>query len=452
MRDIAFSLVFLAFWLQCFARPYLGPLLWAWVSMMYPHRLAFGFAHNLPVAFIAGLTTLGMFAVSREKQPFPRNAPAILMVLFFIWCCVTSLASINDPTMVYGVWLKVAKIQLMLFVTMMMLSGRQQITWLVWIIALSLGFYGFKGGLYTLKSAGLGQVLGPPGSFIEPNNEIGLALVMVVPLLYFLYGISTKRWVRLGLLAVAILTLVAILGTYSRAAFLAVAVMVFFLAMKSNHKAFTIVVMVAGLAGTITFLPDRWTERMHSISTYQDDSAQTRLQVWAICAKVAADHPITGGGYRITENPKIWEQYAKGDWKIAFVPHSIYFQALAEHGYVGLILFLGIGLSTLRLASKVAREAREGPDADWVPLLMGMIQASIIGYSVAGAFSALVNYDLPYYLAAIVAMVARDMASRRPALAAPTATFPSPAAHGRLGGEVAYPPAPGRVSRGCRTS
>jgi putative inorganic carbon (HCO3(-)) transporter len=413
MRDIAFSLVFFAFWIPCFARPWLGPLLWAWVSMMYPHRLTFGFAHNMPVAFIAGATTLLVFLFAKAKYEFPRNAPAILMVAFFAWNCVTSLASFNDPDMVFGLWLKVAKIQVMLFVTMMLLSGRQHIVWLVWVIALSVGFYGFKGGIYTLVKGGDGQVIGPPGSFIEPNNELGVALVMVVPLLYFLFSTAGNRWVRLGLLAAALLTMVAILGTYSRAAFLAVAIMVFFMAMKSNRRILTVGVMVGVLVGMASFLPDKWSDRMQSISTYQDNSSQTRLDAWRMIWSLALDHPITGGGYRVTENEKTWERYAVTEYKRALAPHSNYFQVLAEHGFVGLFLYLSIGFATWRLASRTARQARDGPDADWVPLLMGMIQVSLVGYAVAGAFNALANYDLPYYLAAIVAMVARDLKVRR---------------------------------------
>lgn len=435
MRDIAVSLAFVAFWLPCFVRPYLGPLLWAWVSMMYPHRLAFGFAHNLPLAYIAGVTTLLIFVFTKEKYRFPRNAPAILMVVFFAWACVTSLVSINDPGMVYGLWLKVAKIQIMLFVTMMLLSGRQHIVWLVWVIALSVGFYGFKGGIFTLVKGGSGSVLGPPGSFIEPNNELGVALVMVLPLLYFLYGISKQWWLRWGLLATALLTFVSILGTYSRAAFLAAAIQIFFLAMKSNRKAFIATIMVAALVGGAAFLPERWAERMQSISTHQDESAQSRFHIWQMITRLAADHPIAGGGYRITENPKTWEQYATGDWKIAYAPHSIYFQALAEHGYVGLFLFLAIGIATWLLASRLSRQARDGPDADWIPSLMGMIQVSLIGFGVAGAFNALANYDLPYYLAAIVAMVARDQKERQAAAAGAASWRPqgfpatSPEAH-----------------------
>jgi len=409
MRDIAFSLVFLACWIPCFVRPWLGPLLWAWVSMMYPHRLAFGFAHNLPVAFIAGVTTLLVFAFVKVKYQFPRNAPAILMVVFFGWACITSLASFNDPDVVFDLWLKVAKIQIILFVTMMLLSGRQHIVWLVAVIALSVGFYGFKGGIFTLATAGRGDVMGPPGSFIEPNNELGVALVMVLPLLYFLFSSARNRWVRLGLLAVTLLTLVAILGTYSRAAVLAAVIMAFFLGMKSNRKILTLAVAAAVLAGMATVLPERWSERMQSISTYQDHSSQSRLDTWRMIWNLALENPLTGGGYRVTENAATWEKYAVAEYSRALAPHSIYFQVLAEHGFVGLFLFLSIGIATWRLASKVSRQARDGPDADWAPLLMGMIQASLIGYAVSGAFNALANYDLPYYLAAIVAMAARDL-------------------------------------------
>lgn len=413
MRDIAFSLVFLGCWLPCFVRPYLGPLLWAWVSMMYPHRLTFGFAHNLPVAFVAGLTTLLVFAFAKEKYKFPRNAVAILMVAFFGWDCITSLASFNDPDIVFDLWIKVAKIQIMLFVTMMLLSGRQHIVWLVAVIALSVGFYGFKGGIFTLVTSGRGNVMGPPGSFIEPNNELGVGLVMVLPLLYFLYVTARKRWIRLGLLAVVLLNLAGILGTYSRAAVLAVAIMAFFLGMKSNRKILTLAVAAAALAGMVTFLPERWTERMQSISTYQDHSSQSRLDTWRMIWNLALDNPLTGGGYRVTENVATWERYAVTGYTRALAPHSIYFQVLAEHGFVGLFLFLAIGVATWRLASKVSRRARDGPEADWAPLLMGMIQASLVGYAVSGAFNALANYDLPYYLAAIVAMAGRDLLSSR---------------------------------------
>ena len=64
-----------------------------------------------------------------------------------------------------------------------------------------------------------------------------------------------------------------------------------------------------------------------------------------------------------------------------------------------------------------------GPDADWVPLLMRMIQVSVVGFAIGGAFLGLLHYDFPWYLVALVVMVGATVeenlrsASRLPARA-----------------------------------
>ena len=68
----------------------------------------------------------------------------------------------------------------------MLINSPYRLKALVWVIALSLGFYGVKGGIFTATTGGGYQVRGPEGSFISGNNEIGLALAMTAPLLYFL--------------------------------------------------------------------------------------------------------------------------------------------------------------------------------------------------------------------------------------------------------------------------
>ena len=63
------------------------------------------------------------------------------------------------------------------------MHDRNKIDSLIWVIAISIGFYGFKGGIFTLTSGGDNHVLGPEGSFIFGNTEIGLALIMALPLI-----------------------------------------------------------------------------------------------------------------------------------------------------------------------------------------------------------------------------------------------------------------------------
>jgi O-antigen ligase len=89
----------------------------------------------------------------------------------------------------------------------------------------------------------------------------------------------------------------------------------------------------------------------------------------------------------------------------AWVAHSIYFQALGEHGFPGLFLFLALGLWIWWVAAGVARKAAQRPDlATWMPLLMRMCQTSLVGFAVGGAFLSLMNLDVPYYLLVIVSL------------------------------------------------
>lgn len=54
-----------------------------------------------------------------------------------------------------------------------------------------------------------------------------------------------------------------------------------------------------------------------------------------------------------------------------------------------------------------------GPEQDWVPTLMRMIQVSLIGFATGGAFLGLLHYDFPYYLAGVVVMVGATVEENR---------------------------------------
>ena len=67
------------------------------------------------------------------------------------------------PELAWPHLIKVAKIQLMIFVTMMLMQSKERINQLVWVMALSLGFYGVKGGIFTITNGGAFHVRGPAG-------------------------------------------------------------------------------------------------------------------------------------------------------------------------------------------------------------------------------------------------------------------------------------------------
>jgi probable O-glycosylation ligase (exosortase A-associated) len=116
---------------------------------------------------------------------------------------------------------------------------------------------------------------------------------------------------------------------------------------------------------------------------------------------LAKDRPLVGGGFAITDS-QTFQRYAPNPTAI-HAAHSIYFQALGEHGFVGLGLYLLFGFLTWRTGTSIIRSAAGREEYKWASDLAKMIQVSLMGFAVGGAFLSLLYFDVPYYL--MVAMV-----------------------------------------------
>jgi probable O-glycosylation ligase (exosortase A-associated) len=200
---------------------------------------------------------------------------------------VTVVTSYNALPTLPGNSRQGRKIFLMIFVAVLVINTRERLMALVWVIALSIGFYGVKGGIFTLMTGGAYHVQGPERSFIAGNNEIGLALCMTVPLLYYLSQMAEKIWVRNGLLGAAILSVLAALGTQSRGALLGLSVMGIFIWLKSRRKFQVAILSVRGARSVPgASVP---VDRMSSIQNYEEDAS-------------AVGH-LRRGGWRSTSRP-----------------------------------------------------------------------------------------------------------------------------------------------------
>lgn len=409
-------------------RPWIGIMTWTWISIMNPHKLTFGFLRDFPVAaIIAGVTILGL-AMTPERRMPPLTAVTGTLLLFILWMCITSLFAVH-PEAIGTMFSKVMKIQFMIFVTLALLYRPEHIKLFVWVIVLSLGFFGMKGGVYTLLNGGTGKVFGPDGGFMEGNNELALGLTMCIPLMYYVRSISNQQWIRHGLVAMMLLSALSILGSQSRGAFLAIAAMAIYLWRHSANKVLSGTVLAVVAAALLAFMPVAWDQRMHSITNYErDTSAMGRINAWTMAYNLAKDR-FPGGGFEVT-TPDLFARYAPEPRNVR-AAHSIYFQVLGEHGFVGLTLFLLLWFATWRTARWVYRSARKIPEMEWASSLAAMVQVSLVGYFVGGAFLSLAYFDLPYDLLAIAVMLRMIVEARLKAATAPAqastlqATLPS---------------------------
>jgi probable O-glycosylation ligase (exosortase A-associated) len=310
----------------------------------------------------------------------------------------TCFALVQAPAWVQ--WDKVWRVMLMTYVTMMLITDKHRVKMLMFVIALSLGFYGFKGGVFVLTGGSAHQVLGPPKTFIGERNSIGLALIMTVPLLYFMKLQMTRWYARYALLGGIALTLIAIVGTHSRGALVGLAAMMLFFLLKSRKKFSAILAMIPLVFVMYTVMPEKWFDRMHTIETWQEDgSASERVRAWGNAIDLANERFI-GGGMRALV-------YWGGRDS-----HSIYFGMLGEHGWLGLGLFLLLLFFTWRSGSWIISQTRHRGELFWARDLASMVQVSLVGYMAAGAFLGLQYFDLFYQLVAII-VVTRVMLAKR---------------------------------------
>jgi probable O-glycosylation ligase (exosortase A-associated) len=400
MRDLALSAVIVPWILLTFKRPWMGVLLLAWLGYMNPHRLAYGFAREAPWFAIAACVTLFAIFISSESKWIPWTREALLLFVFVLWTNVTVQFALS-PNTAWREWDRFMKIQLIMFTNLMVMKNRTRLDALVWTIVLSFGFYGVKGGLWAIMTGGVHRVQGPEASFIEDNNHLAVALNMTIPLMRYLQLNASSKYIRLGLGGAMALTMMAVVCSYSRAGFLALGVVVLLLWLKSRKKVLLGIVLASCLAAILTFMPQQWLDRMHTINEYQEDgSAQGRLNAWQFAMNLANDHPIVGGGFR-TFTTDLFRQYAPNpdDHHEA---HSIYFEILAEQGYPGLLMFLLLGFVAWRSAAVMRRQVRGDPKLQWAGDLMSMVQVSIAAYACGGAFVSLAYFDYPYHLIVLV--------------------------------------------------
>ena len=423
MRDLIVTALFVVGAVAALRRPYYGALLWVWIGLMNPHRLGWGFAYDLPFA-MASVVIIGIAMIlSARAVRWQTASPVVVLILMILWMGLTSVTAIlSDPS--WSKYVDVLKVLGMALVVGALVANREQIIGLVWVVVGSIAFFGVKGGVFTLLTGGAFRVWGPPSSQVEGNNELALALIISIPFVYFLSKHASvarefvlvrwvsEKWLRRGLMVSIVLCAVAAIGSHSRGALLAIVAMSVMMWWRSRAKVSMGVLLLVLTPAILMLMPAEWFTRMETIETFnQDLSALGRINAWHMAINIANDR-VFGAGF-VTASPIVFNAYAPNpDWVL--VAHSIYFQVLGDHGYIGLGLYLLFWILTYRVAGRLAAMTDRGPAFAWLAELGSMAKVSMVGFAVGGAFLSLAYWDMPYYI--MVILVASERYAKQQAL------------------------------------
>ncbi len=403
MRSLLFVLEMLCLLPIAMARPFVGVLLWDWIAFMNPHKVVWGFGVDWPWAWACFVVTIVGWAFSREPKRIAVNPTTVLMGLFILGITMNMPFAISPWPAEYEGWLVVLKMFVFFIITARLLTDKRRIDALIWIIAISMGFWILDQGGASVVTLGGHHVVGPPDSMITDNNAFAAAMLVVLPLLNYLRLQARQKIVRSGMLLVMGLTLLAVLASYSRGAFLGILAVTLVLWSRSRSKIAGFVVLGAALVAAILFMPASWVARMHTIDHYHaDGSAESRLYIWNVGWHLALHHPLTGAGFHATLFPQVVATVVPGGRIMAI--HSIWFQVLGQQGFPIFFIWLGITLVGWFNARRIVRLTRGRQDLAWAGDLARMVQVSIVAYAVTGTFLPIAYWAI--YFTVLVALAA----------------------------------------------
>ncbi|CAM4050263.1 putative O-glycosylation ligase, exosortase A system-associated [Roseateles saccharophilus] len=408
MRDIALLVIVGWCFLQAFRHPWIGILGWTWFSIMNPHQLTWTLRTMPFAAVIGGATLIGLF-VTKDRRDYSLNRENITLMIFMLWICITlPFSMLFDES--FELWKRVMKIDLMILVAMVLLHSKRHMMLLAWVLVISIGFFGVKGGAFTILTGGSYRVWGPENTYIEGNNEVALAIVIVIPLMRFLQMQMQAKWAKTTMTVCMVLMAMAALGSHSRGALLAIAAMALVLWWRGKNKFVGAVTIVVVGVALLSLMPAEWWDRMNTIKSYQqDESALGRINAWGMAWNLAKAN-FFGGGFMVWTGV-IFAIYGP-DPNDVHAAHSIYFMVLGEQGFVGLFIFLTLFTMVWFTAGSIRVKARGKPETQWLSDLGGMLQVSLAGYAVGGAFLSLSYWDLPYNLL-VLAVIGRRWLERK---------------------------------------
>lgn len=404
--------------IPAFKKPFIAVSLWLWTAMFFPGGWVYGAAQSIRYNLIFSILTIGGIFIVKNRPKAEVNALTILITLFLIWTTLTYLAGIGNPEVAGDHWMRFVKVVALYYCASAILIKKNHIDFFIWCIVLSVAFYATVEGLKLIASGGAHHINGIDGHILGDRNDLALAINMSIPLVVYLRGQNQSKIIKGGLLGIAILMVLCVLGTYSRGGLLGLLVLGGVYFKETNNKLISLLVLVIVIYIGSNLMPEEWFNRMDTIQNAdQDASFMGRVVAWKISTLIALDYPIMGGGIKALEYYPVWMSYAvQLNDKLTFVAtpppdmqsvhaaHSMYFQVLGDQGFVGLFLFLLINWVAYR---KLVKCIRKFEIRSSYYILAKMLKLSIIMYIVVGIALSKAYFDLIYAVYALIRALER---------------------------------------------
>ena len=373
-----------AFFAAGIRRPFLFVLAYAYIDILAPQKVSWGFLQSIPISLIAFIGAVTAWAVADDKTGMRLSPRQLLLLLLLIYCGLTT-RSADFPEEALDKWSWVWKALVFALFLPLTVRTRLRIEALALTMVLSLACIVIGGGIKTIASGGGGygtlRLLVNDNTGIYEGSTLSMVAVATIPLIVWLARFGTifrpGKLVTLFALALGFACCLIPIGTQTRTGLICLVILIA-LSLRSVKRPLLYIGVIAGLASVaVPFLPQSYLDRMNTIENHKSDqSASTRMAVWMWTIDFAKTHPFGGGFDAFRQNRVSYDTVKAenaGDNNTAIETqrieekarayHSGYFEMLGEQGYPGLAMWLLLHISGIVQLELIQRRLRRMTDA-----------------------------------------------------------------------------------------
>ncbi|WP_019028742.1 putative O-glycosylation ligase, exosortase A system-associated [Colwellia piezophila] len=410
MTDLIILFTLLVFIIVGFAKPQIAIMGYLWIDLVTPQKIAYGFMAGKPLSMVMAIVCILSFIIHLKKLNSIENKKVIVLLFTFaIWITLTTSFSLF-PEQAWAKWDWAFKTIVIMALIPFTIKNNKDLEALIWVFLLSVAFYTISAGAKTaLGGGGYGARLisGGDNNGLSESSTLALVAVVCLPLLVHFFNNTlllrrTKSY-QVFIFALICTAIFTVIGSYARTGLIGLALFGYFMFIKSKHKFGGLMLLLIGAGIVFTFAPEAWFNRMGTIeNSSADSSALGRIVVWKWTVEFASSHIFGGGFNAYLANLGLLDLFHDNQ-NISFAAkakafHSIYFEVLGEHGFIGLAIYLSIILTLLSQLKKIAKTRT----CQWELGLSKALSQSLLLFCVCGAFVGVAFQPIFYILTAFV--------------------------------------------------
>lgn len=404
MRDLILKALVVVLCTLSLVRARFGLLGYYWFGILRPDILSWS-GPNRYSFLIAVSTMLGSVLQVPERLPLLIRNPILRTLLLLQVPFVLSAVFAVNPELSYPPLWQFFRVLVMALWIPLLFTSLADLRLFTLVVAFSLGALGSKFGLFGIMHGGVrfGQGF---GGMLADNNTLAMGLAMGLPLIWHSRSLVRAWWLKLGLLAMFVCNVAAVVMTFSRGASMAMGVGLLLIIWRARHRAILLFSMAVVAVPILILVGSSYMDRIATLTSIQtESSAYSRVLLARAAVAMWADYPLLGVGFGRENQQQLLGSYlGLNDLPHAGkVIHNTYVQVLVDSGIFAFLLFTGLMLGTILWLGRCIRRLKT--TSSELTIYPVMIQTSLIVYAVDSLTVSRAEFDLFYVLIVTAALI-----------------------------------------------